>query len=138
MLVYAPTEVRIIRIIYESESISHIHFKQYSPFPPSLSLFTYLPPSPSPYSPPPLSSLSLSLSLFLTLSLSLPGQPASSPSLVQPVLRKALRAIDTVARCVPGMIQALFLLAKIKFLSGNVHTSACLKRQCDDFGVWIL
>lgn len=49
-------------------------------------------------------------------------QPAASPSQADPVLRKAGTVLDPLIKSAPGMIQALYILARVKFLSGTgVH-----------------
>ena len=46
-------------------------------------------------------------------------QPAPSPSQADPVLRKAGSVLDPLTKSAPAMIQMLYLLARIKFLSGS-------------------
>ena len=42
-----------------------------------------------------------------------PGQPA------HPVLKRCAQVLDPMARAVPGLLEALYLLGKVKFLSGR-------------------
>ncbi len=44
-----------------------------------------------------------------------PGQPA------HPVLKRCAQVLDPMARAVPGLLEALYLLGKVKFLSGRQH-----------------
>jgi len=61
-----------------------------------------------------------------------PNQPASSSSQVAPVLRKAAAVLDPLTKCAPGMVQTLHLLARIKFLSGEVESAQTLLQRCID------
>ena len=49
-----------------------------------------------------------------------PGQPP------HPVLKRCAQVLDPMARAVPGLLEALYLLGKVKFLSGMFENKMCL------------
>ena len=59
-------------------------------------------------------------------------QPAASPSQADPILRKVGTVLDSITKSAPGMIQTLYLLARIRFLSGGFsnHVIDLTKSLC--------
>uniref|UniRef100_A0A669Q528 Tetratricopeptide repeat protein 21B n=1 Tax=Phasianus colchicus TaxID=9054 RepID=A0A669Q528_PHACC len=64
-----------------------------------------------------------------------PAQPASPGQSPSPLLKHCASVLETVVKTVPGLQQAVFLIAKVKYLSGNIcmnaHTNLryCLERD---------
>ncbi|CAG5135745.1 unnamed protein product, partial [Candidula unifasciata] len=55
-----------------------------------------------------------------------PGQPVS------PVLKRCNQVLDPLTRAVPGLMEGLFLIAKVKFLSGDISTAQTTLQHCLD------
>ncbi|NXX88206.1 TT21B protein, partial [Centropus bengalensis] len=67
-----------------------------------------------------------------------PAQPASSGQPPSPFLKHCASVLETVVKTVPGLQQAIFLTAKVKYLSGDIEAAHsnlhyCLQRNpsCD-------
>ncbi|XP_073097695.1 tetratricopeptide repeat protein 21B isoform X1 [Manis javanica] len=63
-----------------------------------------------------------------------PIQPASPGQPPPPLLRRCTSVLETIVRTVPGLLQAVFLIAKVKYLSGDSEAAyhnlqSCLKRS---------
>ncbi|NXO03695.1 TT21B protein, partial [Rhinopomastus cyanomelas] len=63
-----------------------------------------------------------------------PSQPASSGQSPSPLLKRCASVLETVVKTVPGLQQAVFLVAKVKYLSGDIegaHSNLhyCLERD---------
>ncbi|XP_064019914.1 tetratricopeptide repeat protein 21B isoform X2 [Pogoniulus pusillus] len=63
-----------------------------------------------------------------------PAQPASPGQSSSPLLNHCASVLETVVKTVPGLQQAVFLIAKVKYLSGDVeaahnHLHYCLERN---------
>uniref|UniRef100_A0A8B9P2D9 Tetratricopeptide repeat domain 21B n=1 Tax=Apteryx owenii TaxID=8824 RepID=A0A8B9P2D9_APTOW len=63
-----------------------------------------------------------------------PAQPASSGQSPSPLLKHCASVLETVVRTVPGLQQAVFLFAKVKYLSGDIEAAHnnlhhCLERN---------
>jgi len=50
-----------------------------------------------------------------------PMQPASPGQPLSPLLRRCTSILETIVRTVPGLLQAVFLIAKVKYLSGRIY-----------------
>ena len=69
-------------------------------------------------------------------------QPTTSSSQAPPILLKAAAILDPLTKSVPGMMEALYLMSRVKFLSGQVtsdHVTAVYKHfvhvtSCDHQG----
>ncbi|XP_008061219.1 tetratricopeptide repeat protein 21B [Carlito syrichta] len=59
-----------------------------------------------------------------------PAQPASPGQPLSPVLRRCTSVLETVVRIVPGLLRAVFLLAKVKYLSGNNEAALNKLKHC--------
>uniref|UniRef100_A0A3Q2H4W9 Tetratricopeptide repeat protein 21B n=1 Tax=Equus caballus TaxID=9796 RepID=A0A3Q2H4W9_HORSE len=53
-----------------------------------------------------------------------PGQPLS------PLLRRCTSILETIVRTVPGLLQAVFLIAKVKYLSGDTEAAYNNLQHC--------
>lgn len=63
-----------------------------------------------------------------------PMQPASPGKPLSPFLRRCTSVLETIVRTVPGLLQAVFLIAKVKYLSGDIEAAYnnlqhCLERS---------
>ncbi|XP_014641369.1 PREDICTED: tetratricopeptide repeat protein 21B isoform X1 [Ceratotherium simum simum] len=63
-----------------------------------------------------------------------PMQPASPGQPLSPLLRRCTSILETIVRSVPGLLQAVFLIAKVKYLSGDIEAAYnnlqhCLERS---------
>uniref|UniRef100_A0A4X2M3E6 Tetratricopeptide repeat protein 21B n=1 Tax=Vombatus ursinus TaxID=29139 RepID=A0A4X2M3E6_VOMUR len=58
-----------------------------------------------------------------------PAQPAS-PGQPSPLLRHCASVLETIVRTVPGLLQAFFLIAKVKYLSGDIEASHNNLKHC--------
>lgn len=57
----------------------------------------------------------LAISLFSFLQLQNSGQPAS------PMLKRCAAVLDPLTKAAPGLLQGLYLMAKVRYLSGTEH-----------------
>ncbi|XP_044889003.1 tetratricopeptide repeat protein 21B isoform X2 [Mauremys mutica] len=53
-----------------------------------------------------------------------PGQPSS------PLLKHCASVLETVVKTVPGLLHAVFLIAKVKYLSGDIDASHSVLQHC--------
>ncbi|XP_037998869.1 tetratricopeptide repeat protein 21B isoform X3 [Motacilla alba alba] len=63
-----------------------------------------------------------------------PAQPASPGQSPSPLLKHCASVLETVVKTVPGLQQAVFLIAKVKYLSGDIEAAHsnlhyCLERN---------
>uniref|UniRef100_A0A663ESB3 Tetratricopeptide repeat protein 21B n=1 Tax=Aquila chrysaetos chrysaetos TaxID=223781 RepID=A0A663ESB3_AQUCH len=63
-----------------------------------------------------------------------PAQPASPRQSASPLLKHCASVLETVVKTVPGLQQAVFLMAKVKYLSGDIEAAHsnlhyCLERN---------
>nr|XP_030134266.3 tetratricopeptide repeat protein 21B isoform X1 [Taeniopygia guttata] len=63
-----------------------------------------------------------------------PSQPASPGQSPSPLLKHCASVLETVVKTVPGLQQAVFLIAKVKYLSGDIEAAHrnlhyCLERN---------
>ncbi|XP_013391055.1 tetratricopeptide repeat protein 21B [Lingula anatina] len=61
-----------------------------------------------------------------------PQQPSTTGQPVHPVLKRCQMVLEPVTRTVPGLLEALFLMAKVKFLSGDVDAAQGTLQHCLD------
>ncbi|XP_044274364.1 tetratricopeptide repeat protein 21B [Varanus komodoensis] len=61
-----------------------------------------------------------------------PAQPAGPGQPPSPLLKPCASVLETVVKTVPGLLQAAFLAAKVKYLSGNCEASQSILQHCID------
>ncbi|XP_024435637.2 tetratricopeptide repeat protein 21B [Desmodus rotundus] len=59
-----------------------------------------------------------------------PMQPASPGQPLSPLLGRCMSVLETVVRTVPGLLQAVFLIAKVKYLSGDIEAAYNNLQHC--------
>ncbi|XP_023978025.1 tetratricopeptide repeat protein 21B isoform X5 [Physeter macrocephalus] len=59
-----------------------------------------------------------------------PLQPASPGQPLSPLLRRCTSILETIVRTVPGLLQAVFLIAKVKYLSGDIEAAYNNLQHC--------
>ncbi|XP_029790318.1 tetratricopeptide repeat protein 21B isoform X2 [Suricata suricatta] len=59
-----------------------------------------------------------------------PMQPASPGQPLSPLLRRCASVLETIVRTVPGLLQAVFLIAKVKYLSGDTEAAHNNLQHC--------
>uniref|UniRef100_A0A8C6FXZ3 Tetratricopeptide repeat protein 21B n=1 Tax=Moschus moschiferus TaxID=68415 RepID=A0A8C6FXZ3_MOSMO len=59
-----------------------------------------------------------------------PMQPASPGQPLSPLLRRCTSILETIVRTVPGLLQAVFLIAKVKYLSGDIEAAYNNLQHC--------
>uniref|UniRef100_A0A8C3VMN8 Tetratricopeptide repeat protein 21B n=1 Tax=Catagonus wagneri TaxID=51154 RepID=A0A8C3VMN8_9CETA len=59
-----------------------------------------------------------------------PMQPASPGQPLSPLLRRCTSVLETIVRAVPGLLQAVFLIAKVKYLSGDAEAAYNNLQHC--------
>ncbi|XP_007945909.1 tetratricopeptide repeat protein 21B [Orycteropus afer afer] len=59
-----------------------------------------------------------------------PIQPASPGQPLSPFLRRCTSVLETIVRTVPGLLQAVFLIAKVKYLSGDIEAAYNNLQHC--------
>uniref|UniRef100_A0A669QPC0 Tetratricopeptide repeat protein 21B n=1 Tax=Phasianus colchicus TaxID=9054 RepID=A0A669QPC0_PHACC len=59
-----------------------------------------------------------------------PAQPASPGQSPSPLLKHCASVLETVVKTVPGLQQAVFLIAKVKYLSGDIEAAHTNLRYC--------
>uniref|UniRef100_A0A8C5SQE6 Tetratricopeptide repeat domain 21B n=1 Tax=Laticauda laticaudata TaxID=8630 RepID=A0A8C5SQE6_LATLA len=59
-----------------------------------------------------------------------PSQPAGLGQPPSPLLRPCASVLETVMKTVPGLLQAAYLVAKVKYLSGNYEASERILQHC--------
>ncbi|BFZ22635.1 hypothetical protein BsWGS_25674 [Bradybaena similaris] len=61
-----------------------------------------------------------------------PQVPVTSGQPVSPVLKRCNQVLDPLTRATPGLMEGLFLIAKVKFLSGDISTAQTTLQHCLD------
>ncbi|XP_029461519.1 tetratricopeptide repeat protein 21B isoform X2 [Rhinatrema bivittatum] len=61
-----------------------------------------------------------------------PAQPPSPGQPVSPLLRHCASVLETVVKTVPGLVLAVYLIAKVKYLSGDIEASHSSLQHCLD------
>uniref|UniRef100_A0A667H581 Tetratricopeptide repeat protein 21B n=1 Tax=Lynx canadensis TaxID=61383 RepID=A0A667H581_LYNCA len=56
--------------------------------------------------------------------------PASLGQPLSPLLRRCTSILETIVRTVPGLLQAVFLIAKVKYLSGDIEAAYNYLQHC--------
>ncbi|XP_019409134.1 PREDICTED: tetratricopeptide repeat protein 21B [Crocodylus porosus] len=59
-----------------------------------------------------------------------PTQPASPGQPPSPLLKHCASVLETVVKTVPGLLQAVFLIAKVKYLSGDIEAAHSSLQHC--------
>ncbi|KAM5325686.1 tetratricopeptide repeat protein 21B [Glossophaga mutica] len=59
-----------------------------------------------------------------------PMQPASPGQPLSPLLGRCMAVLETVVRAAPGLLQAVFLIAKVKYLSGDIEAACNNLQHC--------
>ncbi|KAM5156061.1 tetratricopeptide repeat protein 21B isoform 3-T3 [Callospermophilus lateralis] len=59
-----------------------------------------------------------------------PMQPASPGQPLSPLLRRCTSVLEIIVRTVPGLLQAVFLVAKVKYLSGDIEAAYNNLQHC--------
>ncbi|NXL43527.1 TT21B protein, partial [Podilymbus podiceps] len=59
-----------------------------------------------------------------------PAQPASPGQTPSPLLKHCASVLETVVKTVPGLQQAVFLIAKVKYLSGDIEAAHSNLQYC--------
>ncbi|POI31442.1 hypothetical protein CIB84_004807, partial [Bambusicola thoracicus] len=59
-----------------------------------------------------------------------PAQPASPGQSPSPLLKHCASVLETLVKTVPGLQQAVFLIAKVKYLSGDIEAAHTNLRYC--------
>nr|XP_058908371.1 tetratricopeptide repeat protein 21B isoform X5 [Kogia breviceps] len=59
-----------------------------------------------------------------------PLQPASPGQPLSPLLRRCTSILETIVRTVPSLLQAVFLIAKVKYLSGDIEAAYNNLQHC--------
>ncbi|XP_074652535.1 tetratricopeptide repeat protein 21B-like [Tubulanus polymorphus] len=61
-----------------------------------------------------------------------PQQVESQQNQGNPVLKRCTQILEPLNRAVPGMLEGLYLMAKIKYISGNMDASQSILEHCLD------
>ncbi|GFN94695.1 tetratricopeptide repeat protein 21b-like [Plakobranchus ocellatus] len=61
-----------------------------------------------------------------------PQTPVTSGQPVSPVLKRCHQVLDPLTRAVPGLMDGLFLIAKVKFLAGDIAAAQTTLQHCLD------
>uniref|UniRef100_A0A8C3RN42 Tetratricopeptide repeat protein 21B n=1 Tax=Chelydra serpentina TaxID=8475 RepID=A0A8C3RN42_CHESE len=59
-----------------------------------------------------------------------PTQPANPGQPPSPLLKHCASVLETVVKTVPGLLHAVFLIAKVKYLSGDIEASHSVLQHC--------
>ncbi|XP_074856704.1 tetratricopeptide repeat protein 21B isoform X2 [Carettochelys insculpta] len=59
-----------------------------------------------------------------------PPQPVNPGQLPSPLLKHCSSVLETVVKTVPGLQHAVFLIAKVKYLSGDIEASRSILQHC--------
>uniref|UniRef100_A0A8C8SD14 Tetratricopeptide repeat domain 21B n=1 Tax=Pelusios castaneus TaxID=367368 RepID=A0A8C8SD14_9SAUR len=59
-----------------------------------------------------------------------PTQPANPGQPPSPLLKHCASVLETVVKTVPGLLHAVFLIAKVKYLSGDIEASHSILQHC--------
>lgn len=58
--------------------------------------------------------------------------PTAKGQAIDPVLKKCSFILDPLTKSIPGSMEALYLMAKVKFLSGNIDIAQGTLKKCLD------
>ncbi|WAR05764.1 TT21B-like protein [Mya arenaria] len=61
-----------------------------------------------------------------------PQTPVGAGQAVNPVLKRCNQVLDPLTRAVPGLLEALFLMGKVKFLAGEIEPAQSTLQHCID------
>ncbi|CAH1774388.1 unnamed protein product [Owenia fusiformis] len=61
-----------------------------------------------------------------------PQKPGSPGQPVDPVLKRCNVILESITRSVPGLLEGLFLMAKVKYLSGDIDAAQSTLQHCLD------
>ncbi|XP_072435599.1 tetratricopeptide repeat protein 21B isoform X3 [Chiloscyllium punctatum] len=59
-----------------------------------------------------------------------PTQPGAPGQPLSPLLKHCASVLETVVKTVPGLLEAAFLMAKVKYLAGDVDAAQCNLQHC--------
>ncbi|KAG1679081.1 Tetratricopeptide repeat protein 21B [Nymphon striatum] len=59
-----------------------------------------------------------------------PSQPVAGGQSVSPILRRIQAVLEALCRACPGLLEALFLMAKVKFLCGDNDAASSTLQRC--------
>ncbi|XP_069472384.1 tetratricopeptide repeat protein 21B [Ambystoma mexicanum] len=59
-----------------------------------------------------------------------PKQPSPPGQPISPLLRHCASVLETIVKTVPGLLQAVFLIAKVKYLAGDIVSSQISLQHC--------
>ncbi|XP_025066743.1 tetratricopeptide repeat protein 21B isoform X2 [Alligator sinensis] len=68
--------------------------------------------------------------LFCKMALAFSRTPASPGQPPSPLLKQCASVLETVVKTVPGLLQAVFLIAKVKYLSGDIEAAHSSLQHC--------
>lgn len=71
--------------------------------------------------------LLLVVKLFMNF---IPDQPVTSGQPMPPALKKSISILQSVTRACPGLMEASFLMAKLKYLSGDMTAAQTMLHHC--------
>ncbi|PVD35924.1 hypothetical protein C0Q70_02893 [Pomacea canaliculata] len=72
------------------------------------------------------------LQIVKTLLQFAPQVPIQKGQPVNPVLKKCYMVLDPLTRSVPGLMEGLFLITKVKYLSGDIESAQSTLQHCLD------
>uniref|UniRef100_A0A7M4E7J4 Tetratricopeptide repeat domain 21A n=1 Tax=Crocodylus porosus TaxID=8502 RepID=A0A7M4E7J4_CROPO len=61
-----------------------------------------------------------------------PKQPRSPGQIISPILKQASIILNSVVKAVPGMMEPLYLMAQVKYLSGELENAQGTLQRCLD------
>ncbi|KAM4626732.1 tetratricopeptide repeat protein 21B [Discoglossus pictus] len=59
-----------------------------------------------------------------------PNQPPTPGQPLSPLLRQCASVLETVVKTAPGLLQAVFLIAKVKYLAGDIEAAQSSLHHC--------
>ncbi|KAJ8306896.1 hypothetical protein KUTeg_014980 [Tegillarca granosa] len=59
-----------------------------------------------------------------------PQVPVTAGQAVNPVLKRCHQVLDPLTRAVPGLLEALFLISKVKYLAGDIDAAQGMLNHC--------
>ncbi|CAB4022833.1 tetratricopeptide repeat 21B-like, partial [Paramuricea clavata] len=59
-----------------------------------------------------------------------PNEPQSSGQPVSPMLKRCAAVLDPLTKATPGVLQGLYLMAKVRYLSGDIETAKTMLNHC--------
>ncbi|KAJ1188379.1 hypothetical protein NDU88_005140 [Pleurodeles waltl] len=59
-----------------------------------------------------------------------PKQPSAPGQPISPLLRHCASVLETIVKTVPGLLQAVFLIAKVKYLAGDIEAAQLSLQHC--------